>query len=116
MSEPIQSMDLSNSGKAYVASCTNNRMYLIEKKSGNKIIQYSGHNCENYKIDCIFNKRDSQILTGSIDGKLYVYDIMRKQPVKVFEICDKPISSIDVHENAGYLTAGHDGNITYWKC
>ena len=29
MSEPIQSMALSNSGKAYIASCTNNRMYLI---------------------------------------------------------------------------------------
>lgn len=59
-------------------SCTDNKMYLVEKASGNKILEYAGHNVENFKIDCLFSLRDSHVVTGSTDGKLYVYEIMKK--------------------------------------
>ena len=71
-------MDLSHGGKAYVASCVDSQIYLIEKSSGNKVIEYSGHDCGSFGIGCKFNMRDSKIITGSTDGKVYVYDIMKK--------------------------------------
>ena len=77
-SEPIQSMGVSYSNKVYIASCTDNRIYLVEKSSGNRIQEYSGHNVGTFKIDCAFNIRDSHIVSGSVDGKLYVYEIMKK--------------------------------------
>ena len=71
-------MSICNSGRAYVVSCLNNSMYLIERGSGTKVMEYTGHQVGNYNIKCCFNEDDSNLFTGSADGKLYVYDIMKK--------------------------------------
>ena len=76
--EAVQAMCMSNSGRAYVVSALNNSMYLIERGSGNKVMEYCGHRVDNYSIKCRFNEEDTHIMTGSIDGKLYIYDIMKK--------------------------------------
>lgn len=112
--EPIQSMSVSFSQKAYVASCTNNKLYLIEKKSGNKVQEYSGHNCEGFRVECCFNLQDSHIITGSTDGKLYVYEIMKKEPIGTVKVAEKPISCIDAHQS-GYVTGSHDGSVQFWS-
>ena len=55
LGEAVQSMSLAQSNKAYVASALDNCMYLIEKSSGNKVIEYRGHSVKNYSINCKFN-------------------------------------------------------------
>lgn len=71
-------MCIANSSRAYVVSALNNSMYLIERGSGNKVMEYTGHQVQNYNIRCTFNEDDTNIFTGSADGKLYIYDIMKK--------------------------------------
>lgn len=48
-------MSLAHSNRAYVISALDNTMYLIDKKSGNKVIEYRGHQVKNYTINCKFN-------------------------------------------------------------
>ena len=88
---------------------------LIEKGTGNKIQEYSGHTVGEFSIDVTFNHRDSHLLTGSADGKLYVYDLMKKQPVKSIQAHSSVLSAISVHETGGMVTASHDGTVCYWK-
>jgi len=55
---------------------------LIEKGTGTKIQEYEGHKIGNYGIDVVFNSRDSHLITGSVDGKLHIYDLMKSKPIK----------------------------------
>lgn len=55
------------------------------------------------------------MLTGSEDGKLYIYDLMKKQPVKVIQAHKQVLSAISLHETGGLVTASHDATVAYWK-
>ena len=55
---------------------------LIEKATGNKIKEYKGHNIGHFGIDVVFNTKDTHLMTGSVEGKLHIYDIMREEPIK----------------------------------
>ena len=47
--------------------------------------------------DVVANPKDTHLLTGSQDGKLCVYDLMRKNPVKSIQAHSKVLSAISVH-------------------
>jgi mitogen-activated protein kinase organizer 1 len=70
-------MALAHSNRAYIVSALDNTIYLIERNTGNKVMEYRGHQVKNYTINCKFNESDSQIYSGSIDGNLYIYDILK---------------------------------------
>ena len=36
-------------------------------------------------------------MTGSTDGKLYIYDVMRPQPIKMIQGHKKVLSAIGIH-------------------
>ena len=63
----------------------------------------------------VFNSRDSHLITGSVDGKLHIYDLMKKQPVKSIPAHKEVLSAIGIHEAGGMATASHDGTVCYWK-
>lgn len=86
----------------------------MERSSGNKVMEYRGHQINNHSINCKFNLQDSYVYSGSADGGFYIYDIMKSDPVKVLKVSDKVLSAIDVSE--GKVIAGdHDGKLYYWK-
>lgn len=63
----------------------------------------------------LFNIKDTHLITGSSDGKLYIYDLMKKNPVKSIQAHDKVLSALDLHEQGGLVSASHDGTLCYWK-
>lgn len=79
------------------------------------MIEYKGHQVKNYTINCKFNEEDTHIYSGSADGKLYIYDIMKSDPIKVVNVTNTPLSGLDVHPEGGVVAGSHDGSIFYWK-
>ena len=55
------------------------------------------------------------MMTGSADGKLCIYDLMKKEPVKTIQAHKQVLSAIGLHEDGGMVTASHDGTVCYWK-
>lgn len=108
-------MSVSQSNKAYIASTVDNTISLIERKSGNKIIEYRGHKVGNFKINCSFNIEDTHLYTGSTDGKLYIYDILKSEPAKIVNVGSSALSGLDVHPLGGVIASLHDGNIFHTK-
>ena len=108
--EPISLQEpIVNSSTFYVI------VSLIEKGSGTKIQEYSGHSIGQFGVDVVFNTKDTHVMTGSVDGKLYIYDLMRQQPIKMIQGHKKVLSAIGIHEVGGLVTASHDGTVCYWK-
>jgi hypothetical protein len=48
-------------------------------------------------VDVVFNARDTHMLTGSEEGKLYIYDLMKKQPIRSIQAHKKVLSALDLH-------------------
>ncbi len=70
---------------------------MIEKATGTKIQEYSGHKNGPFTVDVLFNIKDSHLLTGSEEGKLFIYDLMKTQPIKSIQAHKKVLSSMDLH-------------------
>jgi mitogen-activated protein kinase organizer 1 len=51
---------------------------LIEKVTGTKIQDYNGHKIGQFGVDVVFNTKDTHLITGSENGMLYIYDLMKK--------------------------------------
>lgn len=66
-------------------------------------------------MDVLFNAKDTHMITGAADGKLYIYDIMKKDPIKSISAHEKVLSALDLHESGGMISGSHDGTIAYWK-
>lgn len=111
--EAIQSMALSNSNKACIVSTLDSRISLMDRNTGEKVMQYQGHSVNNHRIGCQFSVDDDYILTGSADGKLYIYEIMKEKPIGVIDVSSKVLSSIDVSPK-GFIAGDHDGKIYFW--
>lgn len=50
---------------------------MMDRSSGKKVMEYKGHQVGNFSIQCCFNEEDSHIYSGSANGKIYIYDIMK---------------------------------------
>lgn len=55
------------------------------------------------------------MFSGSVDGRLHLYDIMKSEPVATVQVSSGVISGLDVHEEGGLVAGCHDGSIFYWK-
>ncbi len=54
-------------------------------------------------------------MTGCEDGRLYIYDLMKKNPIKSIQAHKKVLSALDLHESGGLVSGGHDGTVCFWK-
>ncbi len=70
---------------------------------------------KNFTINCKFNEEDTHIYSGSADGKLYIYDILRSEPFRIINVSNYAVSGLDVHASGGLIAGDHNGNIYYWK-
>jgi WD40 repeat protein len=77
-------------------------------------MEYSGHQSKNYTVNCKFTEEDSHVLTGSTDGKMFIYDLMKPQPVASISVSTKALSGMDVYEHMA-VVGSHDGNIYFSK-
>jgi hypothetical protein len=44
-----------------------------------------------------------------------IFDIMKQTPIKQIKAHQKVLSTMDIHEDKGIVTACHDGTVCYWK-
>jgi mitogen-activated protein kinase organizer 1 len=65
-------------------------------------------------VDVVFNPKDTHMMTGSVDGKLHIYDLMKKDPIKSIQAHKQVLSAIGIHETGGMVTASHDSTVCYW--
>lgn len=70
---------------------------------------------DKFTVDVLFNIRDTHLMTGSADGSLFIYDLMKPKPIRQIKAHEKVLSAMDLHESGGLVTASHDGTVAYWK-
>ena len=68
-------------GKHYIKFCTLfwtcDRCSFERVETNDRVdCRYRGHRCEEYKVESILNNTDEYIISGSENGKVYLYDLV----------------------------------------
>lgn len=72
----MTSVALSGDGNCILASCLDSGLRLLDKSTGELLNQYRGHQNTQYRVDAAFSNTDGEVLCGSDDGKVYVWDLV----------------------------------------
>ncbi|XKL59718.1 hypothetical protein PGB90_000734 [Kerria lacca] len=79
--DPVTCVTFTSDEQCVLASCTDETIKLFDKKTGELLGEYSGHKTNDYYIECCIDKTDSFIFSGSIDGSIWCWDLVKMNSV-----------------------------------
>ncbi|KAG0349732.1 WD repeat-containing protein 83 [Gamsiella multidivaricata] len=74
--EPITSVTFSKDGNCVLASSLDDTVRLMDRANGGMLNAYKGHKNSQYKIRSCLSNSDAHVISGSEDGKIYIWDLM----------------------------------------
>ncbi|KAF9354793.1 WD repeat-containing protein 83 [Mortierella sp. AD094] len=113
--EPITSVSFSKDGNCILASSLDNTVRLMDRADGGLLNAYKGHKNSQYKIRSCLSNSDAHVISGSEDGKIYIWDLMEGKVVHEIEAHSKIVSSIAYHPTEERMcSASVDGSVKTW--
>jgi mitogen-activated protein kinase organizer 1 len=116
---PITGMAPTYDGQCLAIHCLDGHIRLMELDSGALLNTYTGsHKAGQYGLQCAMTANDATLVSGSEDGNVVLYDIVRGTPVQVLQGHSKPTCSVATHPKRDYssvvVTTSYDGNAIVW--
>ncbi|KAJ1813825.1 hypothetical protein LPJ56_005042 [Coemansia sp. RSA 2599] len=113
---------------AMVVACMDSTVQLVDRGDASVIGTFSGHKCENYRIQCDTNGK--LVASGSEDGHVYIWDVLSESFGSdgcaryrsrlsghsgiVNAVALHPHSASDLGKANAMLSAASDGSIIIW--
>lgn len=117
MGSPVSSARLSNDGQCVlVGTMGDQTVRLLDKHSGELLNEYKGHKNLNYKLESGFAPGDAQVVSGSEDGRLLIWDLI---DAKILTSLDHPLKgravhSVAVHPENYLVVSAQEGKAFLW--
>ena len=116
MGEPVTSVCFTNDGQCILASSLDSSIRLIDKDTGGVLNTYKGHINKEYKIDSTLMSRDSHVISGSEDGCLYFWDLIKAEiTTKVTSAHGGVIYTLSRHPTKNYLLTAAMDSVKLWS-
>ncbi|KAI7908151.1 WD40-repeat-containing domain protein [Cokeromyces recurvatus] len=110
----ITSARLSKDKNCILVNSLDNKMRLMDKSNGRLLNEFKGHKHCEYKIESVLSNTDAYAITGSEDGKIYIYDVLEGNIVSTLDN-EGVTTTLDYHpENVNMMSAGSNGLIHIW--
>jgi mitogen-activated protein kinase organizer 1 len=115
----ITSMAPTHDGECLVVSCLDGTIRLLGLESGELLNTYDSHHVAGqYGLECCVTSDDQTIVSGSEDGRVVLYDLVRATRVQSLEGHTRPTCSVAAHPlrefSSVVITASFDGNAIVW--
>ncbi|KAF0690385.1 Aste57867_18220 [Aphanomyces stellatus] len=112
---PVASLAVTSDLNCVVASTMGGVLRLFEKKSGVELNTFQGHIVDSYGLGCAFSHDDANVLSGSEDGRVVVWDMLTKNTAHSFRAHDRAVRSVVSHPTEDMiLSASVDGSVKVW--
>lgn len=112
----VTSVSLSRDRNCLLASTLDNTIRLFDRSSGELLSSYRGHSNSSYKIRSGFSHHDAYVLSGSEDGKVYMWDIVEGNVLCELQAHSSMVTCISHHpKQAAFSTCSVDGTVKLWK-
>ncbi|KAI4274177.1 MAG: hypothetical protein L6R38_006171 [Xanthoria sp. 2 TBL-2021] len=90
---PITSVQQTNDGNAVLVSTLDSVIRLMDKSNGQMLQSYKGHTNTDYRIRSCLGLADSIVISGSEEGKIYVWDFLEGKLVETLTAHDGKVAS-----------------------
>ncbi len=99
-----------------LVSSLDSAIRLLDKSNGGLLTTFKGHQNEDYRIPSVFGEKDQYIVSGSENGRIYMWDVMTGSVLReVRAHSDRVVSGVAFHPSKSQMTScGVDGNIVFW--
>ncbi|KAI1313461.1 WD repeat-containing protein 83 [Mortierella claussenii] len=114
--EPITSVSFSADGNCVLASSLDDTVRLMDRVNGGLLNAYKGHKNSKYKIRSCLSNSDAHVISGSEDGRIFIWDLMEGNVVHKIEAHSKIVSAIAYHPTEDRMcSASVDGSVKTWS-
>ncbi|XP_020282555.1 WD repeat domain-containing protein 83 [Pseudomyrmex gracilis] len=117
MGDPITCASFTRDGQCIVISCSSDVIRLIDKDSGELLGEFVGHIGKDLCLESSVDCQDTKILSGSADGKLWIWDLVSQKVVAKlsgFKPTKHATVSISVHPQKNFFLASNGPDILMW--
>lgn len=112
----VTSVCFTKDGQCLLASTLDSTVRLFDKESGEMLNEYKGHKNTDYKTDCCLNHNDTNILSGSDNGDVFIWDLIE---AKVLQSLSHPSGrtahSLSHHPTENILLTVATDKFYLWK-
>lgn len=110
------SVTFTKDGQCILASCLNNTVKLLDKDTGEQLSEYEGHKNETYRVESCLTSSDAEVLSGSEDGFVYIWDLVEgsiKEKLKHEK--HRIVHSLSSHPSKSSLLTAAEGDVYLWQ-
>ena len=114
--EQVTCSTFSGDEQCVLVSVLRSALLLMDRASGEMLNEFSGHVNRTYAIANCMNRESSEVITGSEDGNVYIYDLVEatcKQ--KLPHANDKTVHSLSYHPAEARLLSAQEQSVYLWS-
>ncbi|XP_076379224.1 WD repeat domain-containing protein 83 isoform X1 [Megalopta genalis] len=118
MGDAVTCASFTRDGQCIVVSCADAVVRLMDKDSGELLGEFTGHVADNLCLESSVDVQDARILSGSADGKLWIWDLVSQKVIAKLsgsKPTKHPIVSLSVHPKVNCFLASNGPNILMWN-
>ncbi|CAJ0921431.1 13819_t:CDS:2 [Entrophospora sp. SA101] len=106
--DPVTSVTLSSDNNYILASSLDSVIRLMDKEDG--------HKNSTYRVNSCLSNDDSQIISGSEDGSIYIWDLLNGNLLKTIEAHPGIVVYVTYHPRIDeMLSSSIDGLVKVWR-
>lgn len=95
LGEPVVYMAQTKDTKCTLAARSDNVLRLLDNDNAESLATYRGHKADDYQIECGILSNDSQIVCGSSNGEVFIWDLVDEKVISRLSI--GKINSVYLH-------------------
>lgn len=114
--ESVTCATFSGDGQCILASTMGSSLRLMDKETGELLSHYTGHSSKDYKVESCFTSSDMHVMSGSEDGYVYCWDLVKGTLyLKLEHKGSRVVHSLSPHPTESYLLTATLGQMWFWS-
>ncbi|KAJ3653231.1 hypothetical protein Zmor_012493 [Zophobas morio] len=111
----ITSVSFSHDGQCILVGSADSTVRLLDKNSGELLGEYVGHKTQDMNIESGIITSDNHVLSGSVTGELFCWDLVGGNVVKKYTHTSKKVlNSISIHPTQDIVLTASVQTIKVW--
>lgn len=112
---PVTSLTITKDRNCFLASTLDSTLRLLDRESGTLLASYKGHSNTEYRLRNTLAPNDTHVLSGSEDGKVYVWDLVEGTVDLCLEGHTKAVTCLKYNPKRHELVTGDlEGTLNVW--
>ena len=114
----VSSVSMTSDGQCYLVNTTKSEdtIKLMDKTNGSLLQEFIGgsKNDKGYRIECAVGFESRQVISGSEDGCVIIWDLLKANKIDTLVVSQDVVQSISYHPNREELYCASKNKVYSW--